>query len=187
MAQTFRESQFYELAGDAPGLLWFGQGRGVDPIPYCKTHRVALILYQHRPPRLQCPEDLEMFKLRINLVTDTSLARQKIYSEDLRNLPIVRIDPQGYEVLAREINKKDPRYWVDAKLSDTGKGLQLMVQAGKRNVDGKKVQLFVDLPAKRMSFDYNAKDQHPSGLFTTLNAEFKDTETTISDTSLEQA
>ena len=178
------EKKFYEIEGYADGLIWLAQYSNRNLEPYCNTHRVKLVetwIPRKSSYHLSCPKDNQVFYLNNSVEITLDLARQEIFETDLKDLDIVRIDPQGYQVLAKESIKKDPRYWIESKLSDTSKGLQLMVQVGKKTEEGKKVQLFVEPPSKRLGFDKSAKDQHPSGLFTEVNAKFKDSQTTISD------
>jgi hypothetical protein len=174
------ESKFYELEGDDQGLVWFAQFSNRQPVPYCKKHRLVLIQDPMSFRQLKCPEDNKIFRLRNNLPQDKELARQKIFHKAVEELELVRIDPEGYQVVAKETVKNDPAFWIEAKLSNTSRGLQLMIQAGKRDQSGKKVQLFVEPASKRMDFDRNGNDIHPSGMFTRVTAEFKDTKSEIS-------
>lgn len=175
------DKKFYELSGDAPGLVWLAQYSHDEPKAYCKKHRLKLVRDRSYIGYLICPENLERFNLRFQFEDqDADLAHQKIFGENLKNLELVRIEPEGYEVVARELNKKNPDYWVDSKLSNTSKGLQLMVQVGKRDGSGKKVQLFVEPAAKRIDFDRSGSDIHPTGIFAEVIAKFKDAESTIS-------
>jgi hypothetical protein len=171
--------RLYELEGDAPGLVWLAKYSDLQPKPYCKQHRLKLIRHPGRHGYLMCAEDKEVFKLRLDWVHDADLARQKIFNQAIEELELVRIDPLGYQVLAKETVKKNPDYWLEAKLSNTAKGLQLMVQVGKKNESGQKVQLFVEPAAKRIDFDQSEKDIHPVGLFSLVTAEFKNSKTTI--------
>lgn len=179
------EKKFYDITGYPPGVIWLAQFSDRDPLPYCKKHIVKLNDYpdMYVDGILYCPKDRETFTFHTSVEVATNLARQEIFDSNLKQLEVVRIDPEGYQVLARELNKKDPRYWIDVKLSETSKGLQLMVQAGKRNKDDQKVQLFVEPSAKRLGFDQGAKDQHPNGIFKEVRAIFKDSQTVISDTN----
>jgi hypothetical protein len=178
------DKKFYEIEGYPEGLIWLAQFSNRNPEPYCKEHTVKLVktwVGRVGAYHFSCPKDNEVFFLNNTVEIISDLARQEIFETDLKELEIVRIDPGGYQVLAKESIKKDPRYWIEAKLSDTSKGLQLMVQAGKRDGDGKKVQLFVEPPSKRLGFDKSSKDQHPNGLFTEVKATFKDSTSTIEE------
>lgn len=172
------DKKFYELQGDPPGLVWLAQYSNRDTIAYCKKHRVQLEMGDD-VDELYCPDDNELFTLKNELSVIEKLARQKIFNDDVKDLEIIRIDPEGYQVIAKESIKKDPDFWVEAKLSNTSKGLQLMVQVGKKDESGEKVQLFVEPAARRMDFDRNGKDIHPVGVFTKVIAEFKDSSSSI--------
>ncbi len=175
------EQKFYELSGDSEGLIWLAGFSDDLPEAYCKKHRLKLIRDRRRIGYLICPEDRNSFNLRFDLEhEDANLARQKIFDKPLSDLSLVRIDPEGYQVIAKETNRKNPNYWIESKLSNTSKGLQLMVQVGKRDELGEKVQIFVEPSAQRMDFDRGGKDIHPTGIFTKLTAEFKNSKNTIS-------
>jgi hypothetical protein len=179
------EKKFYELEGDAPGLVWLAQYSNINPEAYCKRHRLKLVFDDYHT--LICPDDREEFRLRFDYEEeDADLARQKIFRNGVKELDIVRIDPEGYQVLAREQNRKNPNYWIDAKLSNTSRGLQLMVQVGKKDATGEKVQLFVEPAARRIDFDRNGHDIHPTGIFAKVTAEFKDSQSTISSKESEE-
>lgn len=174
------EKRLYELEGDIKGLVWLAQYSNRPPEAYCKHHRLKLVMNGNYIGYLICPEDKERFDLRFNYESeDAELARQKIFRDEVDNLELVRIDPQGYRVLAKETIRQNPNYWIESKLSNTSKGLQLMVQVGKKNDSGEKVQLFVEPSAKRIDFDRSEKDIHPTGIFTKITADFKDSKTTI--------
>ncbi|HEX5395264.1 MAG TPA: hypothetical protein VFW52_02875 [Candidatus Saccharimonadales bacterium] len=175
------EKKFFELEGDSKGLIWLAHFSNNPPVPYCKKHRLVLIRDVMDVKLLKCPEDSERFTLRHHLAQDAELARQKIFHDSVENLELVRIDPEGYQVVAKETLRKDPNFWIEAKLSNTSKGLQLMVQTGKKDQSGEKVQLFVEPAAKRMDFDRGGSDIHPSGIFTKVVADFKDTSVEIAD------
>jgi hypothetical protein len=192
MAKSFTE-KFYEFPEDPDGLIWLVKDPIKTPRPYCNKHRVRLVPepMSFNFPKdliLVCPQDSEQFRTLHGLRIAANLVSQKVFNTRLRDLKVVRIDPDGYQVLAKETVAKNPLYWIDAKLSNTSRGLQLMIQAGKKNKKGEKVQLFVEPAAKRMDFDRNGKDIHPNGVFAIVTAEFKESTTTISDkTSLDEA
>lgn len=176
------EKKFYELEGDVPGLVWLAQFSDLLPEAYCKHHRLKLVRDRNYLGYLLCPEDKERFDLRFEIEKDDAeLARQKIFKTGVEELDLVRIDPMGYQVLAKETTKKNPDYWIESKLSNTSRGLQLMVQVGKKDSSGEKVQLFVEPAAKRIDFDRGGKDIHPTGIFTSVTAEFKNSKSTIAD------
>lgn len=176
------EKKFYELTGDPPGLVWLAQYSNRPPEAYCKKHRIKLVIGDD-VDELYCPEDNKSFTLKNEIAVIEELARQKIFRNDVKDLQLVRIDPEGYQVLAKETISKDPSFWVETKLSNTARGLQLMIQVGKKDKSGNKVQLFVEPAAKRMDFDRSGSDVHPVGLFSKVTAEFKDSSTVIADKS----
>jgi hypothetical protein len=174
------EKKFYELTGDPDGLVWLAQYSNHVPEAFCKKHRIKLIIGDD-VDELYCPEDNELFSLKNDISVVEELARQKIFRDDVKDLKIVKIDPEGYQVIAKETVKTDPKFWVEAKLSNTNRGLQLMVQVGKKDESGQKVQLFIEPAAKRMDFDRGGSDIHPTGIFSKVTAEFKDSSTIISE------
>lgn len=174
------EKKFYELAGDPDGLVWLAQYSNRNPDAYCKKHRIRLLAGDDTD-ELYCPEDEAHFILKNEISVIEELARQKIFRDEVKDLQIVSIDPEGYQVVAKETVKKDPNFWVEAKLSNTSRGLQLMVQVGKKDGSGEKVQLFVEPAARRMDFDRGGSDIHPTGLFSRVVADFKDSKITIAD------
>ena len=176
------DKTFFELTGDPKGLIWLAEYSNRAPMAYCKKHRIKLVIGDD-VDELYCPEYNEEFSLRNDISVIEELARQKIFKDDVKDLQLVHIDPEGYQVIAKETVKSNPDFWVEAKLSETARGLQLMVQVGKKDESGEKVQLFVEPAAKRMDFDRGGNDIHPAGIFTKVTAEFTDSKSTISKKS----
>ncbi len=170
------EGQMFEILGDTEGVLWFGRYSDEEPIPYCKEHRKKL-LSSYYERNLICPKDRRQFVLGNSFHTHAEFIRQEIFDTDMKELQVVRIDPDGYQVISKETTEKHPEFWVESKLSNTSKGLQLMVQVGKKDGSGEKVQLFVEPAAERMDFDRGGSDIHPSGVFTEVTAVFKNSST----------
>lgn len=155
------------------------------PRAYCLVHKVSLQTPDlFNSSRLVCPYDRAVFSLGIAYDDYQTYILDMINRDALKDLKIVRIDAEGATVLAKESIRKDPSYFIESKLTDTRKGLELMILVGKKDESGQKVQLFVDLPAQRLSFDHNAKDIHPSGLFSEIKATFKDSYTEITENFL---
>lgn len=164
------EEKFYELEIQPEGILWKAQHPSSRPKAYCKQHLSPL--HPEDPETLYCLKGGESFNTDVPYLALQSYARDLIFTHKLSDLKIVRIDSQGAPVLAKERNETLPGYFIESKLSDTRKGLELMVQVGKKDQSDKKVQLFVDLPAERMGFDKSSKDKHPVGLFAEVTAIF---------------
>jgi hypothetical protein len=173
----------YYIDGDPEAVVWYVPKEG-DPIAYCKEHLVPLTYWDKAAvseymKRLECPFDQAVFQLRNITHIHRSFVKNMTNRNALKDYKVVRVEAQGTTVLAKERVETDPRYFIESKLSDTSKGLELMVQVGKRDEKGKKVQLFVVPPSRRMGFDTSDKDFHPTGLFAEVRAIFKDSETKI--------
>jgi hypothetical protein len=176
------DKKIYQFLGDPEDFCWLYDG--FFAVPSCSKHLIELGWYPKND--YNSPYDLacKICKIRIHNEIDNftdlkSFGKQRIEAQSLKDLQRIFIDEEGSAVLAREKIEKDPNYFVDAKLSNTSRGLQLMVIAGRKDENGKKVQLFVE--PGRMSFDHNRKDQHPTGLFAKVEATFKDSKTSIDD------
>lgn len=179
------ERKFYTFDTDPEGLIWLPSTmRGASPEGYCRTHQVPVALGRtdYGRERVYCPIDQENFPIRNDYNVQRQAAYHLINRDAIKDLKLVRIDSEGTEVLAKERNREHTDYWVDAKLQNTPQGVLLIVQAGKRDKAGKKVQLFIDPPRGMIRFDISEKDQHPSGLFTEVRARFKSSESTIQPT-----
>ncbi len=172
------EEKLYELELGPDGVLWkTRKGSTTLPKPYCKEHLAPV--HPEDNETLICLKGHESFDLWAPYTAHQGYVRDLINSQKLSELAVVRIDTEGAPVLAKEKEQTNQDYWIESKLRDTKKGLELMVQVGKRDSTGKKVQLFVDLPAERLGFDKSHKDNHPSGLFSEVRAVFKSSETEI--------
>lgn len=175
------DKTFYTIEEDPEGIVWkMPLWKNEVTTPYCKEHLVPLLYDSLLSDDLECPRGDESFELKYTLQKYREYVYQVVRDGELEDLQIVRLDNKGSAVLARETNKTNPLYFIESKLSDTKKGLELMIQVGKKD-GSKKVQLFVDLPAERMGFDTSDKDRHPSGLFTEVKATFKDSSTIIEE------
>ena len=72
---------------------------------------------------------------------------------------------------------KDGDYWVDAKISKNSKGdVQVMVLAWNKK-EKNKTQLFLATKHERLGFDRS--NNHPSEVFTKVNAVFKNSKSSI--------
>lgn len=181
------EKNLYEIVGFPDGIVWELDAASLVT-PHCKIHKMqllefptAIIIEGHlvAGDSLECPTDGQKFTLKYDIPNAKKHVQSALRANELKDYKIVRIDPEGYDVVAKEHVNLKSDFWIETKLSETAKGLQLMIQAGKKSEDGKKSQLFVDLPAQRLGFDVSSKDRHPSGLFTTVNATFRNSSTTI--------
>ena len=100
-----------------------------------------------------------------------------ILSNKYRNAEVINIDGELIKIQREEV--KDDNYWIDAKISKNIKGeLQLMVLAGSKK-DKDKTQLFLDPTHERLAFDQN--NDHPTEIFTKVEAIFKNSKSTIDD------
>ncbi len=171
------DRKVYKIESDPEGIFWKPTKLSVKA--YCEKHKVPLHEEHPLSEELECPIGDEWFTLKFKIQDYKKYVKEIIDNPDIKDYKIVRIDSQGVGVLAKERNELDSRYFIESKLSDTQKGLELMIQVGKRDSKTKKVQLFVDLPAERLGFDKSSKDKHPSGMFSKITAEFKDSSTTI--------
>ena len=177
------------LGIDPEGVVWKSSKPviSLDSQPYCNKHKLPL-QYVHDYVSddeyvLSCPEDSEEFQFKRGLYSHRKFIIMKMEAAGFKDMKVQYIDAEGNNVLAKERDELKGKsgkggYWVEAKLTDTAKGIQLMVQAGKKD-NNKKSQLFIDTPAQRLSFDKSEKDNHPSGMFTKVSAEFKDSTTEI--------
>lgn len=173
----------YHINGDPKNLYWYMQDNW--PIPFCKKHNMGMIGTDHFD-RIRCEDCVEPVTLRARLHIYQQYVKRKIEGRTLaRHFKPVRIDTDGSTVLADERREIGEEYFVESKLSDTDGGLQLMIIAGKRDGDSKKVQLFVEPGTKRLNFDRNSQDQHPAGIFTIVKATFKGSSQTIEDEAAE--
>ena len=175
------EKKFYKLEGEPEGLRWLSQFSDKAPIPYCEQHEIRLEIDQddHYRETLFCPFDRKEFALRNTILVQEKMALGMIYKNSIKDLEVIRIDSEGSRVLAKEKVKLLEEYWIETKVSNTAAGVQIMIQIGKRDESGKKVQLFVDPPRERLSFDSNDKDIHPAGIFSKVTSQFKDSVTII--------
>jgi hypothetical protein len=172
----------FHFEHDPDGIVWLQpkQRSYADVSLYCDEHRVPLSTTRGALTAI-CPVDSKFFKFSGSVYQQTKLANSLVTREreGLRKLKVARIDAGGNAVLAKEHKELNDQYWIDVKLSEATKGLEVMIQAGKRDKLNKKVQLFVDLPNQRLGFDRSSKDNHPTGLFTEVVAKFKDSATII--------
>lgn len=173
--------KFYKLEGEPEGLLWLSEYSDRKPIAYCERHQLPLEIDWEwdEEKMLFCPFDNEHFQIKNSLETHEKLVLGMIYKDSLQDLKIVRIDSEGSTILAKERVNIIKEYWIETKVSNTRTGVQIMIQVGKRDESGKKVQMFVDAPRQRLSFDISDKDLHPAGVFSKVTAEFKDAVTMI--------
>lgn len=90
-------------------------------------------------------------------------------ARDFIDAEIVNID--GDQIRVARKKDTDDDYWVDAKISKNNKGeVQLMVLAGSKK-SGNKAQLFLYPNTERYSFDQN--NDHPTDVFSVVEATFK--------------
>lgn len=167
----------YVLESDPEGIFW--KPTMTSAKPYCHEHKVPLIEEGPFLRGLKCPVGDEVFQLKFGFQEYRKYVKEVIGDPNIKDYKVVRLDTAGSTVLAKERVEIDSAYFIESKLSDTVKGLELMIQVGKKNEKGKKVQLFVDLPAERLGFDKSTKDKHPVGLFAKVTAVFKDSKTSI--------
>ena len=169
----------YHVSGDPKNLYWYYETGSVWPLPFCTKHQIAMIC-DSDDKAIICIDCLDGISLGIFTYAERRrYVHQKIEGLKIAKYKAVRLETEGSAVLAREEIVDNDDYFVDAKLSDTGGGLQLMVLVGKKDKSGKKVQLFVEPGTKRLNFDRNETDMHPTGIFTRIVAQFKDSSQVI--------
>jgi hypothetical protein len=175
------DKKVYTIESDPDGIFWRPRANGLTPIPYCRIHGVPLNVGHPLSTELTCPIGDEEYDLKFDYQSYSGLVKEIVNNPDIKNHKLIRIDNSGTRVIAKERIDTNPEYFIESKLSDTQKGLELMIQVGKTDKSGKKVQLFVDLPAERLGFDKSDKDKHPAGMFSEITATFKNSSTKITD------
>jgi len=83
----------------------------------------------------------------------------------------INIDNEATPIAESKVSSKDNRFFVVSRLMESKTGLRLVVYAGEKGKK-EKTQIFVEPEIKRLSFDQ--KDQHPTDVFTKLEAIFSD-------------
>ncbi|MBA2279117.1 hypothetical protein H0V99_01585 [Candidatus Saccharibacteria bacterium] len=172
------ESKFLIVETDPEDIMWL-LVTGAPPRAYCKKHTVPLEIAYDIFEVTFCPVDKKEFSFTNEYSIQQRLVEHLGNREALSKLKFVRLDSEGSRVIARESVDLLEEWWIEAKASDTSSGVQLMVQIGKRNESGKKVQLFVDTPRQRLGFDFSDKDTHPAGKLAEVVVTFKDSVTII--------
>ena len=174
------EKKFYRFDNNPEGIVWLVYGMNAQA--YCDEHKVPIRsreYYDH--DETYCPVDQRAFSFRnASLLEEQNLVIDLLDREHIKDLPVIRVDSEGVDVVAKEKIKLVDEYWIEGKVMDTAKGIQAMIQFGRRS-SPEKVQLFVDPGRQRVGFDLSDKDKHPAGVFSEVKVTFKDSVTIIKE------
>ncbi len=175
------EYKYYEFS-DEPiqGIKWLYYGPN-HTYPACMIHGTKLFVDEYY---FECKQCGQIFQIPHNFKTTKeymSFGEEQIAAAQRKRggIKTVRVDSEGRTILAEEHKQLDPRYFIDAQLADTQKGLELIVEVGKRNDTGQKVQLFVEPTQQHLSSSTTDKAKNQAGIFTRITAQFKNSSTTI--------
>ncbi len=158
------------------GIKWVITGREHHHIqPLCPRHFLRL----HTPPgfheystnHLYCDECDDPYVIPRLLAQERDYVLAKIDSKAFKKMKFINLDDEAIPLAESKASSKDNKYFVTAILTESKVGQRLVVYAGEKGKK-EKTQIFIEPDIKRLSFDQ--KDVHPSEVFASLEATFRD-------------
>lgn len=150
------------------------------PVPLCPDHNLRMTPYaQYNYDRggdaynLQCAEGPHVIRIPRKFRDEKRYVLDSIDARIFKEMEFVDIDGELTPIIKKRVTSEDEKYFVEIRMKESKKGLQVVVYAGEKEKGKKeKTQIFIDPKHKRLSFDQ--KDLHPNDIFLELKATFDD-------------
>lgn len=159
-------------------ILWKIDMHGLDAIPICPIHAMELTIdysstnaYEDNATRLLCDDCEEPFPIPRRLIDEKEYIKRKVKSKVYKGMKILNLDDEAIPIAKDKTSMANSDYFITSLLTESKLGLRLVVYAGKKGAV-EKSQIFIEPDIKRLAFDQ--KDLHPTEVFTSLEAIFKD-------------